>query len=168
MQLWKNTWSWKAWKVTSLIHKIFYIWQLCHLLCKPVLKSFVLVPFWPKWKRNCFQIFKQRLLRLPEDRETIWFCPGRQYNQLYPDDVQRLTARQREREREREREVLWMYSPREKISWGKKPTRLLLLRLLVLPAAAIRVARFGLFEAKKTNLAFYKIGWPRNLWEFIK
>ena len=31
-----------------------------------------------------------------------------------------------------------------------------------------RVARFGLFEAKKTNLAFLKIGWPRNFWEFIK
>ena len=25
-----------------------------------------------------------------------------------------------------------------------------------------RVARFGLFEAKKANLAFKKIGWPRN------
>ena len=32
----------------------------------------------------------------------------------------------------------------------------------------IRVARFGLFEAEKTNLDFLKIGWHRNFREFIK
>ena len=31
-----------------------------------------------------------------------------------------------------------------------------------------RVARFGLFEAKKANFTFFKIGWLRNFGEIIK